>query len=126
MGLVGLLAIGSVVVAEARSSSEVPVDINYSRFESEPLRFEAGQTVTFVIRNDDPIDHEFILGNQQVQDRHELGTEAHHDAIPTEVSVPAGATVRTTVTFDEPGKLILGCHLPRHYAYGMRAPVTVG
>ncbi|HEX2179380.1 MAG TPA: plastocyanin/azurin family copper-binding protein, partial [Actinomycetota bacterium] len=76
--------------------------------------------------NDDPIDHEFILGDQAVQDRHESGTEAHHGAIPTEVSVPAGETVETTVRFDQQETLILGCHLPGHYAYGMKARVVVG
>lgn len=125
LALAGLLVLGWAVMAFAGSGDVVPVQIHYSRFESEPLRFEAGQAVTFVIQNDDPIDHEFILGDQAVQDRHELGTEARHRSIPTEVSVPAGETVETTVTFERPGELILGCHLPRHYAYGMKAPVTV-
>jgi uncharacterized cupredoxin-like copper-binding protein len=112
-------------MAFAGSGPKVPVEINYSRFEPDELRFEAGQEVTFVIHNDDPIDHEFILGDRAVQDRHELGTEPHHDSIPTEVSIAAGETVETTVNFDRPGKLIIGCHLPGHYAYGMKAVVTV-
>lgn len=60
-----------------------------------------------------------------MQARHESGTEPYHDRIPSEVSVPAGQTVRTTVTFEERGTLILGCRLPGHWAYGMRATVTV-
>ena len=70
--------------------------IHHSRFGPDEYTFHQGDTVIFVIANNDPIDHEFILGDQAVQDRHELGTEAHHDAIPTEVSLPAGETVRTT------------------------------
>jgi uncharacterized cupredoxin-like copper-binding protein len=27
---------------------------------------------------------------------------------------------------EEPGSLIFGCHLPGHYAYGMRGLVTIG
>jgi uncharacterized cupredoxin-like copper-binding protein len=125
LALAGVLVVAWAVVALGAGRQTVEVAINYSRFEPEVLRFESGQEVTFVIHNDDPIDHEFILGDQAVQDRHELGTEAHHSSIPTEVSVPAGETVETTVTFDQPGKLILGCHLPGHYAYGMKASVLV-
>lgn len=125
LAVAGLAVLGWAVLAEARAASEVTVDIRYSRFEPDAFRFEAGQAVSFVIVNHDPIDHEFILGDRTVQERHETGTEPHHDAIPSEVSVPAGQTVRTTVTFERPGDLIIGCHLPAHYAYGMKAAVTV-
>jgi uncharacterized cupredoxin-like copper-binding protein len=42
------------------------------------------------------------------------------------MTVPAGETATTTYTFADPGELIIGCHLPGHYAYGMRAVVRVG
>jgi uncharacterized cupredoxin-like copper-binding protein len=99
--------------------------MRHSRFVPGHLEFKKGETVEFVITNTDPIDHEFILGDEVVQQRHEAGTEAHHGAIPTEVSVPAGGTVRTLVTLPEAGELIIGCHLPRHYDYGMKATVKV-
>ncbi len=101
------------------------VRMRYSQFVPGHLAFEKGETVEFVITNADPIDHEFILGDEAVQQRHEAGTEAHHDAMPTEVSVPAGSTVRTRVTLAEAGEFIVGCHLPRHYDYGMKAFVVV-
>jgi uncharacterized cupredoxin-like copper-binding protein len=41
------------------------------------------------------------------------------------MSVPAGETATTTYTFAQAGELILGCHLPGHYAFGMRADVTI-
>lgn len=124
--LVMVLAVAaSACAARAGSGDEVTVTIDHSRFHPDELTFDRGDTVTFVLVNDDPIDHEFMLGDQEVQDRHESGTEAHHDAIPTEVSLPAGDTVRATVTFDKAGELIIGCHLPTHYAYGMKAEVTV-
>ena len=123
--LMVLAVAASACAARAASGEEVTVTINHSRFHPGELTFSRGDTVTFVLVNDDPIDHELILGDEEVQDRHEFGTEAHHDAIPTEVSLPAGDTVRTTVTFDKAGELIIGCHLPAHYAYGMKAEVTV-
>ncbi len=123
--LLVLAAGATVAAARAGTGKEATLTISYSRFSPEELNFREGETVTFVLVNSDPIDHEFILGDEGVQDRHETGTEPHHDQIPTEVSVPAGETVRTTVTFDEAGPLIIGCHLPGHYAYGMRAEVSV-
>jgi uncharacterized cupredoxin-like copper-binding protein len=104
----------------------VTVRIHYSAFEPADFAFEPGQTVTFVVHNADPIDHEFLLGDEGVQLVHERGTEAYHPPRPGEMSVPAGETVSTTYTFEEPGPLIIGCHLPGHYAYGMRADVSVG
>jgi uncharacterized cupredoxin-like copper-binding protein len=103
----------------------VEIRIHHSRFELPALEVEAGTTVEFVLRNADPIDHEFIVGNQQVQAVHERGAEAHHPPRPGEVSIPAGSTRTTTYTFDDPGTLIFGCHLPGHYAYGMRGQILV-
>jgi uncharacterized cupredoxin-like copper-binding protein len=122
----GLLALvlGACTPSEARET-QVIVKIDHSRFSPDRYEFEAGTSVEFVIQNDDPIDHEFILGDTSVQNRHERGNHVRHDAIPGEISVPAGAKVSTTYDFTEPGRLIIGCHLPAHYDYGMRAPVTV-
>ena len=83
------------------------------------------ETVRFVVHNEDPIDHEFILGDRTVQIAHEHGTQAYHAPSPGVMTVPAGQTRVTTYTFRAAGPLIIGCHLPGHYAYGMRAPVTV-
>jgi uncharacterized cupredoxin-like copper-binding protein len=103
----------------------VDVEIRYSRFDPSSFQFPAGTTVRFVVRNADPIDHEFIVGDERVQQIHEEGTEAYHPPRPGEMTVPAGTTRTTTYTFREPGSLIFGCHLPGHYAYGMRGTVTV-
>jgi uncharacterized cupredoxin-like copper-binding protein len=114
---------GAWVTGPRSNEQTVEVNIHHSRFRPESFEFSAGSTITFVIHNLDPIDHEFILGDAAVQRRHENGTEKEHDAIPGEVSVPAGETRRTTYTFSKPGRLIIGCHLPGHYAYGMKAGV---
>ena len=55
------------------------------------MRVAPGERVRFVLRNTDPIDHEFILGDDAVQRRHEEGRERqHHGDVPGERSVPAG------------------------------------
>jgi uncharacterized cupredoxin-like copper-binding protein len=126
LGLVLLAALSSACVSEAQAEEQpVVVNINHSRFSPDRFEFEVGTTVMFVIHNGDPIDHEFILGDDSVQRRHELGTHARHGAVPGEVTVPPGETRTTTYTFTEPGALTIGCHLPAHFDYGMRANVVV-
>jgi uncharacterized cupredoxin-like copper-binding protein len=85
----------------------------------------AGEPVTHVLRNDDPIDHEWIVGDAANHQRHRTGTEPVHGARPTEVSVPAGTTRTTTVTFTTPGTYLYICHLPGHEAYGMVGTLVV-
>jgi len=123
--LVGAAAASRGAAARATDGT-VRITIHYSHFDPDGLAVRPGETVRFVITNTDPIDHEFILGDQRIQDVHEKGTEAHHAPRPGEVSVPAGATVVTTYTFPKTsGSLIFGCHLPGHYDFGMRGTVTI-
>ncbi len=102
------------------------VTIHWSRFHPATFDFPAGTTVRFVIHNTDPIDHEFILGSRAVQTYIEHTAHPDHaGSVPGQISVPAGATVQTTYTFGRPGTVLLGCHVPGHYAYGMRSRVRV-
>ena len=105
----------------------VDITIHYSHFSLSHLSFPAGTTVRFVIRNTDPIDHEFILGTRGVQQLVEHTKERLHDgSVPGQISVPAGTSRTTTFTFGVPGNgLLFGCHLPGHYRYGMRGSITV-
>jgi uncharacterized cupredoxin-like copper-binding protein len=104
----------------------VLVRIHYSAFDRGAIDVEPGQTIRFVVENADPIDHEFIVGDEGVQLVHEEGTESHHAPRAGEVSIPAGETVATTMTFPSaPQTLIFGCHLPGHYAYGMHGEIRV-
>ncbi|MBA3737117.1 MAG: cupredoxin domain-containing protein [Actinobacteria bacterium] len=124
--LVGAAAASRGAAARANDGT-VRITIHYSKFEPADLAVEPGETVRFVIVNTDPIDHEFILGDEEVQRVHEEGTEAHHAPRPGEVSVAAGKTVVTTFTFPETsGELMFGCHLPGHYDFGMRGVVSIG
>jgi uncharacterized cupredoxin-like copper-binding protein len=97
----------------------VTLTVHYSTFEPSRIEVPHGVPVTFVLVNDDPIDHEWIIGDAASHEAHRTGTEPAHDARPTEVTVPALETRVTTVTFPEPGELAFICHLPGHEAYGM-------
>ena len=129
LGLGLAAAIGAGIVAGAVGRSEPPsaveIRIHFSAYEPASIIVPAGRPVTFVITNADPIDHEWIVGDADVHERHRTGTEPAHDARPTEISVPALTERRTTVTFDRPGKLAFICHLPGHEAYGMVGSLTV-
>lgn len=103
----------------------VDVGIHHSRFELGDLRVRAGTVVRFVVRNDDPIDHELVVGEDAVHRRHAAGTEQRHPPVPGEVSVAPGQTALTFYEFDEPGTVAYACHLPGHAAYGMAGEIEV-
>lgn len=129
-GIIVALAIAGVAAAwtvarGATGNSPVMIDIRYSRFEPSKLSVPVGVPVTFVLRNRDMIDHEWIFGDDAVHERHRSGTEPVHGARPTEVTIPAGETRRTTIVLDEAGTLRYVCHLPGHEAYGMVGVLTV-
>ncbi len=126
-GLLMLVGTGCAgAAADARSTSEaVTVTMRYSRFTPDRLTVRRGTPVRFVLRNDDPIDHEFIVGDAAAHERHAAGTEAKHGDRDTERSVPAQSVVETTITFHEPGRLLFVCHLPGHQAYGMQGQIQV-
>ena len=125
-----LLAAGVAAVAlfpgtRAPGMQTVDVTIHHSHFSIAHLDIPAGTTVRFVIHNTDPIDHEFIVGSAVVQYYVEHSTERVHHGVAGQVSVPAGTTRETTYRFGRPQPLLFGCHLPGHYAYGMRGSITV-
>jgi uncharacterized cupredoxin-like copper-binding protein len=103
----------------------VDVGIHYSKFSFSTLRVRTGTVVRFLVHNDDPIHHEFIVGDASVHARHEQGKEATHPPVPGEVSVKPNDVGETFYRFDRPGRFLFACHLPGHFAYGMRGWVVV-
>lgn len=101
------------------ASTHATVAIRYSRFAPDVITLLAGVPVTITLRNDDPIDHEWIVGPSEVHERHRSGTEPFHATLPTELTVPALSTRVTTLTFEQPAEYVYICHLPGHEAYGM-------
>jgi uncharacterized cupredoxin-like copper-binding protein len=125
-----LIAIGTLSVAmtaggRGSTSSAPAITMHYTSFSPSALTVKAGEPITFELRNDDPIEHEWMIGDDEMHERHRTGTHAIHDEIPTEVTVPAFTTKLTTITFDEPGEYEFICHLPGHEEYGMKGVVRV-
>jgi uncharacterized cupredoxin-like copper-binding protein len=131
--VVTVVALGYGVDAAAGSDGEVlgpgvvrvPVRIEHSRFSFDELTVRAGTVLELEVANDDPIDHELVVGGDDVHRRHARGTERVHPPVPGEVSVGAGEVGFTYYSFDEPGTYDVVCHLPRHAEYGMVATIRV-
>lgn len=120
--LLSLLIFGALIASacgRSEASTLQTVEIHYSKFEPTELTVPAGKPVTFTLRNEDPIAHEWIVGTEAVHQGHRTGTEPFHNTRPTELTILAYESRQTTITFDEPGEYKYICHLPGHEAYGM-------
>ncbi len=132
-GLLGLTLVATAAALASAGRGEPPeppltnleIVIHYSKFEPSEFAVPVGVPVTITLRNDDPIDHEWIVGDEEVHAVHRVGTEPLHPDRPTEVVIPAMSTQTTVVTFGSTGSLRFICHLPLHESYGMVGTVTV-
>ena len=113
------------VQASGPRSFSAELGIRYSQYERNQLTVPAGVPLTILLHNDDPIDHEWIVGDSAVHERHRNGTDPVHGSRPTEVTIPAGTSRLTTITFEAPGTYQYICHLPGHEVYGMVGTIIV-
>ena len=111
-------------------------------FLPDPLDLAPGETVLLHVVNGGLDIHELVIGDQSVQDAWEVAEAAHADPPPgatpavsvaPEVSgirVVVASGQRVDLTWTVPGtadlgRVILGCHIPGHWAKGMRASVRI-
>lgn len=120
-----VLLAGAALAGCVPAAQTVTLTIHYSAFDPAQLSAPADVPITFVLVNEDPIDHEWLIGDDAFHEAHRTGTHASHESVPTEVTVPALTTVRTTITFPEAGALTYICHLPDHESYGMVGTLTI-
>lgn len=130
MAATAVASVAGVGALAATSSANtgprvIELTIHNSRFDKSVVTVARGETVRFVVHNTDPILHELIVGPADVQLRHELGTEPRHGPLPGEVSVPAETTAATTYRVATSQPIQFACHVPGHFAYGMRGVVRV-
>jgi uncharacterized cupredoxin-like copper-binding protein len=123
LGLAGIAA--AWVRAPGLHDGSAEIRMRYSSFTPTAVVATAGVPIAITLVNADPIDHEWLVGDDAFHERHRTGTESGHGTRPTEVSVPAGTTVTTSVTFQDPGEYRFICHLPGHEAYGMVGTLRV-
>lgn len=104
------------------------------RYDPSSVAVSPGETVTFNVINDDTALHEFVIGDDKVQNDYEklmagMGTTPMKMADkPNVVDVDPGQSKKLTWTF--PTKkgttVIYGSHQPGDYAGGLKGTVTVG
>jgi len=100
------------------------------RFEPASVTVTVGETVRFVVTNTGSTKHEFFVGDEAAQMAHEeeMGMGASmgpSDMRMAALELAAGETKETTVTFDEAGSILYGCHEPGHYEGGMVGTIAV-
>ena len=66
----GAVAMVAAAVGDAREPVIVEIEVHYSRFAPSVIEVPAGRPVTFVLANTDPIDHEWIVGDVALHERH--------------------------------------------------------
>jgi uncharacterized cupredoxin-like copper-binding protein len=123
----------SAMPMAAAQRTDLPIDRVIAVSTADTLRFapdvfnvRAGETVAFDVSNSGAVPHEFVIGDASAQQAHENEMSAGRMAgEPNAVEVPAGQTVRLVYTFDLPGTLEIGCHVPGHFAAGMRGTITI-
>ena len=112
--------------AEPRTIEVTTVDANV--YEPASIAVDAGETVRFVVTNSSQTDHEFVVGDMEMQQMAEMqAREGSHGHTAAMASLPLGPgeTDETTITFDEPGELFYACHISDHYEAGMVGTITV-
>jgi uncharacterized cupredoxin-like copper-binding protein len=103
----------------------IRIDMRFSRYTPAALNARAGETVRFELVNDDPITHEFILGDAALQDRFERAPDEDHDGKAGQATLHPGQTKVIEYRFGSVGTLLFACHRPGHYAYGMRGTIHI-
>jgi len=100
-------------------------------FEPDRLEVKAGETIEFVFRNTGQAEHEAVIGDEKLQESQEGDGPSGHagghkgsEHVPRVVLSP-GRTGKLSYTFDKPGNLFIGCHVPTHWDAGMKVAITV-
>jgi uncharacterized cupredoxin-like copper-binding protein len=116
----------------ARATRTVEVRaLDTRKFDPSEITVKPGDTVTIRVTNTATALHEFYLGSEQQHEDHEEEMAAMGDAEmkmsdePNRIFMEPGEIKRVTWTFPEEGSVIYGCHMPGHFAQGMRGTVTV-
>lgn len=92
------------------------------------IEVDAGEIVRFVVTNAGESEHEFVVGDLEMQELAEEqaieGMHGHVEAMAS-LALEPGETAEATLTFDEAGEFLFACHLTGHYDGGMVGTITV-
>lgn len=134
----GVFALALVVAAcgddgsGSRGTADEPRTIEVTAlddlaYDPASIEVEAGETVRFVVTNAGELDHEFVVGDMEMQEMAEEqameGMHGHIEAMAA-LALEPGETAETTMTFDEAGEFFYACHVSGHYEGGMIGTIT--
>jgi uncharacterized cupredoxin-like copper-binding protein len=112
----------------------IPVAMVEFGYDFEAVDVPVGSTVRFDFVNEGAIEHEVMIGDHHQQEEFAADpshsdhdgemTEGHHGDVYA-LTLQPGESGSLVVTFEEPGEILLGCHLPGHFDAGMVAPLEV-
>ena len=125
------ISVTPAVAAPAKADRTIAIKATDGmRFVPGAITVRTGETVAFVVTNTGRLPHEFVIGPAAAQDAHEREMAsgmrmAMNDEAAFSLDVPPGQARTLVYTFRAPGALLYGCHVPGHYAAGMRGTITV-
>lgn len=122
----------SASAAQSPSGSSTRIEVKLSdalKIEPVEIKVPVGRAVTFVVTNTGANSHEFYVGDEAEQTKHEsemasMGGMAHDE--DNGIGLKPGETKELTMTFATAGAMIAGCHETAHYGAGMKAAITIG
>lgn len=118
--------------AEAAEADRV-VEINMLdelRFEPDAVEVSVGETVTFHVTNAGQLSHDFTLGDEETQNKHDAemaegGMSGTGPDEPNVMTLDGGEQGELTWRFTAPATILFGCHVPGHYDAGMVGTLTI-
>ena len=131
--VVALMAAGCGGSTEAGSGTEAEprlvevTALDTLTYDPAAIEVRSGETVRFVVTNEGEVDHEFVVGDEDVQAmaEEEMSEGMHgHSAMAT-LSLAPGETKEATITFEAAGTLEYACDVAGHYDGGMVGTLTV-
>lgn len=98
------------------------------RFDPADMKFKAGETVRFVVRNEGKIRHEMVIGSvEELKEHAEMMRKmpGMQHAEPNMISLAPGESGDLVWQFDDAGAFDFACLVPGHLEAGMTGKIAV-
>jgi len=134
--VVASLVAGCTVAAQAGTDTNprlIPMTVDGYHFVPDHVVVSQGETVRFVVTNPTDMAHEVYIGTPAEQQDDE---SVHQSAAPMDQAkvtshmgygeyLAAYSSIDFVYHFSGAQEVMIGCHLPGHWAKGMKATITV-
>jgi uncharacterized cupredoxin-like copper-binding protein len=115
------------------ATRDVAVTIQGLVFVPDYFKVRVGETIRFKVNNPTDVAHELYIGFMTDQLMHEAVVNGATGAPKVEAMQQSGYGIylepfdsgEFVYHFNSPGQIVIGCHVPGHWAAGMRATIDV-